>query len=88
MITLGIKSSGHDTGAAIVKNGKIIAASSEERFDRNKHSNKFPLKSIEFCLNFANIKDINDIKEIAISMDWAKRGYARYKFYNFMKVIN
>ncbi len=43
MVTLGLKSYGHDTSAAIVVDGKIIAATSEERFNREKHSRKFPV---------------------------------------------
>lgn len=65
MLILGIKTSGHDTAAAIVKDGQIIAASAEERFDRIKHSRNFPINSINFCLEKARIK-INDLDLIAI----------------------
>jgi len=45
----------HDTSAAIVCDGKLIAAAEEERFTRNKHDSAFPIRSIEFCLKRAGI---------------------------------
>lgn len=78
MIILGINSALHDTAAAIVKDGKILAASEEERFDRKKHSGNFPLDTIKFCLKEAKI-GINDVDEIAVGMRWEERGTARLK---------
>lgn len=75
MITLGIKPYGHDTSAAIVIDGKIIAASSEERFNREKHSRKFPTNAIEFCLKEAGVKHINQIDEISIGFDYLKLAF-------------
>jgi len=68
MIVLGIHY-GHDSAAAIVKDGKIIADVQEERFCRVKHSENVPLKSIEYCLKIAGIKDINDIDYISYSSE-------------------
>jgi carbamoyltransferase len=45
----------HDSAAALIADGKIIAASSEERFSRLKHDSGFPKKAIDFCLKSANI---------------------------------
>ena len=64
MIVLGVHS-GHDSSAAIVKDGKIIADVQEERFSRIKHSNNFPFKSIEFCLKIAGLKNINEVDFIS-----------------------
>lgn len=64
MIILGISCFYHDSAAAIIKDGKIIAAAQEERFTRIKHDNTFPYKSIEFCLNSLSIA-INEIDYIA-----------------------
>lgn len=64
-VILGIHS-GHDAGAAIIKNGQIIADVSEERFNRIKHSADYPLQSIAYCLKTADVT-IEDIDEIAIS---------------------
>jgi len=64
-LVLGIHC-GHDSGAAIVKGTKIIAAVTEERFTRIKHYGYLPLKSIEYCLHEANA-DINDLDALAIA---------------------
>ena len=45
----------HDTAAAIVCDGKLVAAAEEERFTRNKHDSAFPIRSIEYCLKRAGI---------------------------------
>lgn len=79
MIVLGCKTAGHDISAALVKDGLIIAASDEERFDRVKHSKNFPLKAIKFCLKEGGV-DINQVDIIAIGMDWRKRAKARFDF--------
>jgi len=47
----------HDASAAILVNGKLIAAADEERFIREKHAmNKLPINAINFCLRQANLK--------------------------------
>jgi len=48
---LGISAFFHDSAAAIVCNGKIVAAAQEERFSRNKHDREFPINAIESCLH-------------------------------------
>ncbi len=65
---LGIKYGGHDTSAAIMVKGKIIAACAQERFSLDKHSRKFPSDAINECLKIAKIK-IKDIDEIAFVND-------------------
>ena len=47
---LGISCFYHDSAAALVVDGKIIAAAQEERFTRNKHTPDFPVQSIKYCL--------------------------------------
>ena len=47
---LGISSFYHDSAAALIKNGEIIAAAQEERFTRKKHDESFPTNSIKYCL--------------------------------------
>ena len=66
MIVLGVHA-GHDSSAAIIKDGIIIADVQEERFNRQKHSNNVPLKSIEYCLNTAGITDINQVDFVSFS---------------------
>lgn len=48
---LGISAFYHDSAAAIVVDGKVIAAAQEERFTREKHTEKFPTNAIIYCLN-------------------------------------
>lgn len=47
---LGISAYYHDSAAAVIEDGKIIAAAQEERFTRVKHDPRFPASAIEFCL--------------------------------------
>src|SRR5215475_1742606 len=51
----------HDGAAAIVKDGKVVAAIEEERLNRIKHSNKFPVGAVRFCLDRcgASIRDVD-----------------------------
>jgi len=55
MNILGISYFYHDSAAAIIKDGKIIAAAQEERFSRKKHDPGFPKNAIEYCLKEASI---------------------------------
>jgi carbamoyltransferase len=52
---LGLSFDYHDSAAAILLDGKVIAAAEEERFSRLKHDHKFPFRAIEFCLQRAGI---------------------------------
>lgn len=51
MITLGV-SEEHDSGVALIENGRIIFAANEERFNRKKHSGGFPAKSLQQAMKF------------------------------------
>jgi carbamoyltransferase len=55
MRVLGISCYYHDSAAALVEDGQLIAAAEEERFTRRKHDPAFPIHSIEFCLRRAGI---------------------------------
>ena len=59
---LGISAFYHDSAAALVKDGEIIAAAQEERFSRKKHDQDFPEFAVEYCLKQAGIKasDLED----------------------------
>lgn len=50
MRVLGISAFYHDSAAAIIEDGRIVAAAQEERFTRKKHDPGFPAKAIEYCL--------------------------------------
>ncbi len=53
---LGISAYYHDSAAAIVVDGKIIAAAQEERFTRIKHDSSYPFNAVEFVLKYSNLK--------------------------------
>jgi carbamoyltransferase len=63
-------SQGHDSAAALVMDGHIVAAAAEERFNRRKHSGDFPEHAIQYCLSAAGITT-SDVDEIAHSFDYA-----------------
>jgi len=53
---LGISAFYHDSAAALVVDGEIVAAAQEERFTRKKHDHGFPVHAIEYCLNEAGLE--------------------------------
>ena len=52
---LGISAFYHDSAAALIVDGEIVAAAQEERFTRKKHDPNFPTKAVEYCLREARI---------------------------------
>lgn len=68
MYVLGINAYHGDASAAIVHNGKLIAAVEEERLNRIKHCAGFPEHAIRFCLKAAGIS-LEDMDHIGISRD-------------------
>ncbi|MDB2689396.1 carbamoyltransferase [Luminiphilus sp.] len=50
MFTLGISAFYHDSAAALVQDGRVVAAAQEERFSRRKHDAGFPHNAIDYCL--------------------------------------
>lgn len=56
MRILGISAFYHDSAAALIDDGKIVAAAQEERFSRIKHDLSFPNAAIDYCLEEAGIK--------------------------------
>lgn len=63
MIVLGLSAYYHDSAAALVKDGVIIAAAEEERFNRVKHYNGFPKFACKFCLETAGIT-LEDVDKV------------------------
>jgi carbamoyltransferase len=71
MRVLGINAYHGDASAAMVVDGHLVAAVEEERFTRIKHDTSFPLRSIAYCLEEANLS-IEDVDHIALSRNpWA-----------------
>ena len=60
---LGISAFYHDSAAALIKDGKIVAAAQEERFSRIKHDQKYPFNAIKYILDEANLK-LNEVEHI------------------------
>lgn len=55
MYILGISCFYHDSAAALIHDGKLVAAAMEERFTRKKHDSGFPTEAVRFCLRQAGI---------------------------------
>ncbi|HUU23110.1 MAG TPA: carbamoyltransferase [Phycisphaerae bacterium] len=53
---LGISAFYHDSAAALVRDGRVVAAAQEERFTRVKHDNRFPARAVEYCLAEAGLE--------------------------------
>src|SRR5882762_7702877 len=68
MLILGINAYHGDAAAAIIRDGKLIAAVEEERFNRVKHCAGFPTESIRYCLQAAGI-GIEAVHHIGVSRD-------------------
>ena len=64
MRILGLSAYYHDSAAALVVDGKIIAAAQEERFTRKKHDAGFPTQSLRYCLAEGGIK-LSDVDFVA-----------------------
>src|SRR5438477_1687671 len=60
---LGISAFYHDSAAALISDGQLIAAAQEERFTRKKNDERFPGNAVQFCLRFAHLepKDLNAV---------------------------
>jgi carbamoyltransferase len=56
MRVLGLSAFYHDSAAALIEDGNIVAAAQEERFTRKKHDSGFPTNAVDFCLDRASIK--------------------------------
>ena len=52
---LGISAFYHDSAAALIIDGEIIAAAQEERFTRKKHDSSYPVNAINYCLSEAGL---------------------------------
>jgi carbamoyltransferase len=89
---LGISAFYHDSAAALLLDGKLVAAAQEERFTRKKHDARFPQHAIEFCLQHAGVtfKDIDYVafydkpflkfeRLLETYLAFAPRGFASFR---------
>lgn len=86
---LGINE-GHMSSAALISDGKIVAACCEERFTRDKNQQGYPEKAIEYCLQEGKISK-NDVDYIAtatlelpVAFEATKR-YQKFSIYDYVK---
>lgn len=77
MIILGLNTWFHDTSACIVRDGELVVALEEERFNRDKHTRVFPERAIERCLEFAGIAQ-GDIDHVAVSIKPTHQWFAKF----------
>lgn len=77
MYILGISCFYHESAAALIKDGKVVAASAEERFSRKKHDSGFPKLAVEFCLEYAGIK-VEDVDYVV---------FYEKPFWKFQRII-
>lgn len=77
MYILGISCFYHESAAALIKDGEVIAASGEERFSRKKHDSGFPKLAVEFCLKQAGIS----IKQVDYVVFYEK------PFWKFQRIL-
>ena len=68
MIILGLNAFHADSSAALVRDGKLIAAAEEERFRRIKHWAGFPSQAVAYCLREAQVQ-LSDVDHIAFNQD-------------------
>jgi carbamoyltransferase len=76
MYTLGINAAFHDSAACLVRDGEVVAAAEEERFNRIKHGKRpvpfsaweLPFGAIDYCLQAAGIRLV-DVAHVAYSFD-------------------
>lgn len=66
--TLGIAYGYHDASAALVRNGKLIFSTTEDRLSRQKHDPQFPFNAVEACFDFAGIT-ARDLQNVAFHED-------------------
>ena len=92
MRILGISAFYHDSAAALVDDGRIVAAAQEERFTRKKHDSGFPARAVDYCLSAAGAT-MDDIDHVAFYdkpflkferlletyVAFAPRGFASFK---------
>ena len=92
MRILGVSAFYHDSAAALVEDGRVVAAAQEERFTRKKHDSGFPTSAIRFCLEFsgASPRDVDFVafydkpflkfeRLLETYLAFAPRGFASFR---------
>src|SRR5512145_3398551 len=63
MRLLGLSAFYHDSAAALVEDGRVVAAAQEERFTRKRHDAGFPAEAIRYCLTAGNV-DLDEVDAV------------------------
>src|SRR5271167_4438581 len=79
MIILGINAFHADSAAALLRDGKLVAAAEEERFRRTKHWAGFPAQSIAYCLRAAGA-EMGDLDHVAVNQNSRANLAAKLRF--------
>src|SRR5512147_818715 len=69
---LGISAFFHDSAAALIRDGDIVAAAQEERFSRRKHDPRFPFNAIKYCLDAGGISSAQLDYVVFYERPWQK----------------
>jgi carbamoyltransferase len=80
MLILGLNAFHADSSAALVRDGKLIAAAEEERFRRIKHWAGFPSHAIAYCLREAGAR-LSDIDHVAINQDSRANFFRKLRYF-------
>jgi predicted NodU family carbamoyl transferase len=64
MRIVGLSAFYHDSAAALIEDGRIVAAAQEERFTRRKHDARFPARALAYCLEEAGVT-LDDVDYVA-----------------------
>ena len=65
---LGISAYYHDSAAALLRDGEILAAAQEEGFSRTKHDARFPARAVRWCLEYAGL-GLRDLRYVVFKED-------------------
>lgn len=93
MYILGISCFYHDSAAALIRDGEIIAAAQEERFSRKKHDARFPEQALRYCLKEAGIS-LKEVSEVVfydkplIKFERLLSTYLAYAPHGFLSFIS
>src|SRR5262245_40558220 len=60
MRVLGLSAFYHDSAAALIEDGRVVAAAQEERFTRKRHDAGFPVEALRYCLAAGQV-DLDDV---------------------------
>ena len=76
---LGLHLGPHDSSAAIIKEGVVLAMMEQERFDHKKHSGAFPSEAISFCLAHTGVQ-LKEVAAVAYASDVEITNYYKRAF--------